>query len=104
MPRPRRCEMSSRGMDSPPTSSFAFFSTSGGRQAGPLEWAPGLLAVAAEPHEWSEAELWRNGNEMPLSLRRVGGEVRVVADWPLSGTGHYQLDLRVGGGLRAREV
>ncbi|HEU0052009.1 MAG TPA: DUF2357 domain-containing protein [Longimicrobium sp.] len=38
-------------------------------------------------------ELRRNGEPMPLALRRLGGVVRVTAEWPRSGTGSYVLTL-----------
>lgn len=91
-------------MDSPPTSSFEFFSTDGEYLAGPVEWMPGILALPVCVNEWSDAELQRNGKAMGLVIRRLGAAERVCADWPLSGTGHYELDLRVGGSQRCRAV
>ncbi|HEY0024424.1 MAG TPA: DUF2357 domain-containing protein [Longimicrobium sp.] len=54
--------------------------------------------------EWETAELRRNTQPLPLSLRRLGGAVRVLAEWPRSGTGSYALALRTPAGEHRRVV
>jgi hypothetical protein len=54
--------------------------------------------------ERETAELRRNGLPLPLALRRLGGAVRVVAEWPRSGTGSYALALRAPAGEHGRVV
>lgn len=61
--------------------------------AAPREWARGFVEVDIPTDLWQEARLERHGNELPLSLRRLGGAQRVVAEWPRSGTGRYELRL-----------
>lgn len=38
-------------------------------------------------------ELPKPHEELPVSLKRLAGNARIVAEWPLSGPGHYQLQL-----------
>lgn len=60
----------------------------------PREWTPLWVEVLIPAEEWASAELWRGSEPMPLGLRRLVGEVRVLAEWPRSGTGNYELRLR----------
>jgi hypothetical protein len=57
------------------------------------EWAPLWVEVGIPPEDWEAAELWRGTEILPLAVRRVGWAVRVVAEWPRSGTGNYELRL-----------
>jgi hypothetical protein len=52
------------------------------------------MEVLIPAEDWESAELWRGSEPMPLGLRRLAGEVRVLAEWPRSGTGNYELRLR----------
>ena len=83
--------MPSTSTASPPTSSLTFLTPEGEERSAPPEWAEGLVALDVPLEAWEEVRLLRNGEEMPLSIRHVGGQSRVVAEWPLSGTGHYEL-------------
>ena len=71
--------------------------TSGEELSTPREWTPALIDVDL-PVDWREASLRLNGVEVPLSLRRIGGAVRTLADWPRSGPGRYRLHLVWAGG------
>jgi hypothetical protein len=61
----------------------------------PREWEPMLVEATVPPAAWERAELTRNGEPLPLALRRMGGAARVVAEWPRSGCGRYALRLRL---------
>jgi predicted component of viral defense system (DUF524 family) len=52
--------------------------------------------------QWQAAKLERNDRPLPLSLRELGGVERVVAEWPWSGTGHYELRLSLPGAATER--
>lgn len=62
----------------------------------PSEWTPALIELFVAPEHWDQARLTLQGADVPVYLRHLAGGVRVLADWPRSGTGHYelQLDLR----------
>src|SRR5947209_5781917 len=86
-------------MDLPPTSSIAFLDLTGNSIDGPLEWAHALIEVYASLQDWEKetVRLIRQGNEeLPLFPRHLGGQVRIIGTWPLSGTGHYRLELYSG--------
>lgn len=63
----------------------------------PREWEPMLVEAHVPAGAWERAELTRNGATLPLTLRRLDGATRVVADWPRSGCGRYGMLLRVDG-------
>jgi hypothetical protein len=60
----------------------------------PREWTPLWVEALIPAEDWAGAELWRGAEPIALGLRRLGGEVRVVGEWPRSGTGNYELRLR----------
>ena len=63
----------------------------------PPEWQPLLIEALVPLSRWQDASLDRQGVFLPLSVRRVGAEARVVADWPRSGPGRYRLRLSLDG-------
>jgi len=77
-------------MDSPATSpKLQFLDVDGGPIEGPLEWTPALLAVEMDSSQWDSANLLVQETPLPLMLRRVGGQPKIVAEWPRSGPGRY---------------
>jgi hypothetical protein len=84
-------------MDSPPISKIRFFTTEGVAQDAPMEWAAGLIEIAVPADQWEEVRLWIQRESLPVYLKRLGGEVRILADWPRSGTGRYHLRLECPG-------
>lgn len=80
-------------MATPATSRLRPLDSRGNALDAPREWTPGLVEVAIETNLWERARLDRGDRELPLSLRRVGDGQKVVAEWPRSGTGHYELRL-----------
>lgn len=78
-------------MASPPTSNLRFLTPSGDELEAPLEWMPALVEIPGIGETWPDYRLTAQGRDLPLSHRRVGGVLRVVADWPRSGTGNYEL-------------
>ncbi|HEX8394970.1 MAG TPA: DUF2357 domain-containing protein [Longimicrobium sp.] len=93
-------------MDSPPTSEppIRLLDAAGLACNAPREWQPHWVEVDVPASEWESAELRRNGQPLPLALRRLAGAVRVVAEWPRSGTGSYALALRAPRGEYRRVV
>lgn len=93
-------------MDSPPTSEppIRLLDAAALPCDAPREWQPHWVEVDVPAAEWESAELRRNGQPLPLALRRLGGAVRVVAEWPRSGTGSYALALRTLAGEHRRVV
>src|ERR1700690_2428013 len=81
-------------MASPPTSpSVRFISREGGIIPAPPEWAACRVEVDVDSDKWGDLTLLRNGVALPLALTNVGGERRIVAEWPRSGAGSYVLNL-----------
>lgn len=90
--------MDSTNTGSPPPSDagaawLRFLNPSGVAIGGPSEWAPELKEVLVPTGAWEDVCIFRQGQELPISLRRVSDKVRVVAEWPRLGTGHYRLRL-----------
>lgn len=85
-------------MESPPTSSIAFLDLAGNRIDGPKEWMRAQVEVRVSQHDWETKSIRlvrQDAEELLLAQRRLsmGEPLRIVADWPLSGTGHYRLRL-----------
>ncbi len=83
-------------MGSPPTSDAAaprqrFLDLSGLAIGGPSEWMPALIEVLVPTGVWEDVDPRRQGQDLPVFLHRFGDQVRVIAEWPRSGTGHYRL-------------
>jgi hypothetical protein len=95
-------------MDLPPSSDGAaalqLLTLAGEPVGAPREWELMLVEARIHPDAWTNAELHRGEESLPLALRRLGGEVRVVADWPRSGPGNYRLQLRLNGEVREQIV
>ena len=68
------------------------------------EWEPGFVAVSIPSEQWRNAELTCRGRAMPLYLREFDGVVHVVADWPRSSAGNYDLELDINGSNAARRT
>jgi hypothetical protein len=81
-------------MASPPTSRLRFLSLEGEPVAAPPEWAPCQVEIRADPSDWADLQLTRNTEELPISLTKVAGMARVIAEWPRAGAGRYLLRLR----------
>ncbi len=91
-------------MASSPTSKLRFLDPSSGALTGvPREWSPALVEILVPHQDWEKGEvrLWRHGEALPVYLKRLNGQVRVLADWPRSGPGHYRLRLELSGGDEA---
>lgn len=91
-------------MGLPPTSKLGFLSLSGETLEAPAEWRPALLEVRVPPEQWEEVQLWLQGKELPLSLKRLGKKVRVLADWPRSNPGYYRLRLEYQGEVEEQTI
>src|SRR5690349_13365258 len=80
-------------------------SASGEELIAPREWTPAFIEVGlTRPEDWQQASVRLNGVELPLSLRRLGGSIRAVAEWPRSGPGGYRIHLTFAGASYHRMV
>ena len=70
----------------------------------PREWSPAFVEVLVPIDRWEEVRLWRQGEELPLYLKRLGGRPRILADWPRSGAGRYRIQLECLGETEERIV
>jgi hypothetical protein len=61
----------------------------------PREWAPAIVEMQISPEGWNQARLTLQGAQLPIYVRQFAGGVRVLADWPRSGAGHYELELEL---------
>src|SRR5688500_1610256 len=80
----------------PNTQDIRFLDQAGKVLKAPDEWEPALVEVPAELKDWQGVRVWRHDCDLPVVIRSVGGQARIVAEWPRSGVGHYQLWVRVG--------
>lgn len=84
-------------MDSPATSlDIAFLDTSGMPIDQPNEWAEALVEIDIDPTKWDAVRLTVNGASTALTIRKVNGRARVIADWPRSNAGTYELRAELG--------
>lgn len=84
---------SEAGDDGPGVGGLRFLDQEGQEVDAPREWEPALVEVLVTPARWEQVRLHFQGGELPLYLRRLRGELRVLADWPRSGAGHHRLQL-----------
>ncbi len=94
--------MTSTSMASPPTSRLRFLDDAAGtRTHGPREWRRSSCRgrIPAEPPRTDTASSERRATPR-FSLSPIDGELRVLAEWPLSGTGRYRLRLEPRGRRR----
>jgi hypothetical protein len=91
-------------MDLLPTSKLSFLNREGETLEAPLEWQPGFLEVQVPKEQWEEVRLWRQGEELPVFLKRLGKKARVLTDWPRSNSGYYQLRLEYQGEVEEQIV
>src|SRR5690242_7526145 len=88
--------MGSSSMDLPPFSTFRFWSADRELLPEPPEWETGYVELPVSPDTWDSVRLLRQSQEVDVYVRHLGGEARVVADWPRSGAGFYGLRLEDG--------
>jgi predicted component of viral defense system (DUF524 family) len=62
----------------------------------PEEWAECLVEVPVTADRLGDVRLLRHGAELPVAVRRIGGQLVVVGEWPRSGSGHYALEATAG--------
>lgn len=77
----------------PSVGALRFLDREGREVSAPREWEPALVEVLIASARWEQVRLRFQGGELPLYLQRRSGELRVLADWPRSGAGHYRLQL-----------
>lgn len=77
----------------PGVGALRFLDQEGREVDAPREWEPALAEVLVAPAQWEQVRLRFQGGELLLYLQRLRGELRVLADWPRSGAGHYRLQL-----------
>jgi hypothetical protein len=74
-----------------------FLSTLGEPIAAPDEWTPAFVEINIRSIDgWQGVSLRTNGVEQHVSLRRLSGAIRIVAEWPRSGPGRYRLQVATG--------
>jgi hypothetical protein len=83
-------------MVSSPTSRLRYLSESGEPIETPREWIKGFVEILCEAEQLESVRLVRNGVDLNVVSRKIGEHRRIVADWPLSGAGHYELELTTG--------
>jgi len=70
----------------------------------PREWELGYVAIDVPVADWEQVTLIRNGVQLDVYAREIAGAARVLADWPRSGTGRYQLELKLPEETEAKEI
>src|SRR5262245_47534712 len=91
-------------MTSAPISRLAFLDSRGASIDGPREWEACYITIEAPIHDWEQVSLTRNGVGLDVYARELAGKARVLAEWPRSGTGHYQLELKLPDASERRRI
>jgi hypothetical protein len=91
-------------MASPPISRIRFLDLSGKYIVGPLEWKSALIDVDATSDDWRSIELSIQGTPTSVRVEHRFGQDRLLADWPLSGTGNYKVMLNIGSYAETRVI
>jgi predicted component of viral defense system (DUF524 family) len=91
-------------MDSPSSSPFSFLDVAEQPLQTPVEWSEAVVVVPLGPDDLGKARLLLQGRSLPLSIRILEGEPRVLATWPRQGTGNFELVLEVGERAIARQI
>ncbi len=79
-------------MGSPPTSSLRFRNQDGADLATPEEWVECWLQIPVDRDRVDEVVVRRQGQQLPVLVRRLGDEWVVVSQWPRSSTGTYLVE------------
>ncbi len=56
----------------------------------------GFVEILCAEEQLESVRLVRNGVDLDVVSRKIGEQRRIVAGWPLSGAGHYELELTTG--------
>lgn len=91
-------------MESPPISRLRFLDAAGNLLPVPLEWTAAQIEILLPAEDWSNAALKLQQRELPIRLAKAAGRIVMVAEWPQSNPGHYNLDLNWPGGEERRIV
>lgn len=78
-------------MDSPVSSRINFLDHEGRPIDCPTEWTPAYIDIAVPVERWDTVRITRHDESLPIAVRRVNGKARILAEWPRSGCGHYQV-------------
>lgn len=62
---------------------------------GPREWREALIEVPTTVDQLDSVRVVLNGQALPVFATTLSGGIRVVATWPLSGTGNHRLTTEV---------
>ncbi|AUT00505.1 hypothetical protein CLI64_08945 [Nostoc sp. CENA543] len=80
-------------MDLHHTSKLVFLNHDGKKIKAPLEWQPAYLEVLIPLENRREVQVYLQGQKLPLYLRELAGQDRVLADWKRSNPGYYRIQL-----------
>lgn len=73
-----------------------WLSTAGEALAGPAEWQEALIALPWPPADLERTTASVNGQPLAVVVKRLGGRPQLLAEWPRSGPGAYQLAVSCG--------
>src|SRR5205823_3235563 len=73
------------------TSRLQFLSLKGEMLGSPQDWQPAFVEIFVAPEAWQSVRVERNGEPLPVSLQVIANQARVLAQWPRSGPGWYEL-------------
>jgi hypothetical protein len=83
-------------MASQPTSKLRFLTVTGEELDSPKDWQPALIEITAARETWRAVHVKRQQSPLPVFLQVLNGHERILASWPGSGPGWYQLRLFIG--------
>lgn len=96
--------MTSIATASPRTSEFRFVDASDEEIVAPSEWQICYLLLDSPFERLADCVARVNGRAMPLSVRMLGSEARVVARWDRAGPGWYDLEFGIAGEESHRRI
>lgn len=91
-------------MNSLSSSPFSFLDVAEQPTESPREWTEGVVVVPLDANELAHGRLLLQGRSLPLSVRILDGKPRVLANWPRTGTGNFELVLELRERAVARQV
>jgi hypothetical protein len=87
-----------------PSSELQFVDVFGSLLPAPAEWTAAFVDTGVDPGQWADVRCTVNDRPVEVSVRRIGGEPRVVAQWDRAGAGWYDIAMTQRGLIRRRRL
>lgn len=91
-------------MDLHHTSRLVFLNLVGEQIQAPLEWQAAYLEALIPSENWRKVQVYLQGKELGFYLKPFAGKERVLADFPASNPGYYQLQFKYQGEIEEKFI